>query len=537
TAEDAVSGYAVNLGNYGVTYTYNLKIINNGHKDRYFTYAPTTGSKIIVYTDEKGKEPGYGLVKKGYYSLVREVMSVVKLPAGQTTEFSVNMILPVNYNGGMKNAFIILDKAEEIDFDKLIEDAPEREYVKPINGSYLSEYKDKLPADTLASFDGTLDCYEVINCGDFYAARWCEWDGSPNSYSASWWLCNHVYILDKDFNVTGYHTFANFPNGMSYNNGKVYVRTLTELWESENGTDWVKSSMKWLPEYAPEPEDEPEYTLEEALLKLGNVSAWAFEDMKTAAAYRLIPDDLLGMNTEKAPEFVRGITRGEFCGIAKNVIKYIGTAELPKKTNTEFTDSSDTAVCQLAALGVVNGYEDGTFRPENTITREEAAAILSRLLSLYTMNGTAEAAYSDSEDIQDWARESVGIMLRYGIMNGVDDTRFDPKGTYTIEQSVVTLLRAFNAITDNGYLKLPAIPSGGKYCTVYREGYRNGRIELAVYDTEEDSTLVNDNGVLSVSGSYTNDVKYYFSGGRWVQFESGYERISNNAKAVLWSSK
>ncbi|MGN0180795.1 MAG: S-layer homology domain-containing protein [Candidatus Ornithomonoglobus sp.] len=153
------------------------------------------------------------------------------------------------------------------------------------------------------------------------------------------------------------------------------------------------------------------------------------------------------------------------------------------------------------------------------------------------MNSTAGTSYSDSADIQDWARESIGVMSRYGIMNGVDDTHFDPKGTYTIEQSVVTLLRAFNTITDHGYLRLPAIPSGGKYYTVYCEGYRNGRIELAVYDTEENSKLVNDNGILSVSGCYTNDVKYYFCGGRWVQFESGYERISNNAQAVLWSSK
>lgn len=539
TAENAASGYATNLGNYGITYTYNLKITNNGHNDRYFTYEPTTGSKIIVYTDEKGKEPGYGLIKPAYYSLEREAMSVVKLPAGETTEFSVNMILPVNYNGGMKNAFIIRDKAEEIDGKRLAEKAPKRNYVKPITGEYLSEYKDKLPADTLVSFDGTLDCYEVVNCGDFYAVRWCEWDGSPQSYSASWWLCDHVYIMDKDFNVTGYHTFENFPNGLSYNNGKVYVRTLTELWESKNGTDWVKSGMKWLPEYVPEPEPEyePEYTLEEALLKLKGVSEWALEDVKTSVAYGLIPGEQLGINTEKATDFTCGITRDEFCNIAARVIKYLGTVELPENTSIKFNDSNDSYVLRLAALGVVNGYDDGTFRPGNTITREEAAAILARLLELYTMNSTAEMSYSDSADIQDWARDPVSVMSRYGIMNGVDDTRFDPKGTYTVEQSVVTILRAFNAITDNGWLNLPPIPSGGKYYTVYREGYRNNRIELAVYDTEDDSVLVNNDGVLSVSGSYKNDVKYYFSCGRWVQFESGYERISNNASAVLASNK
>lgn len=634
TAGNAASGYAVNLGNYGVTYTYKLKITNNGRNDRYFTYAPTTGSRIIVYTDEKDREPGFGLIKKGHDNLVREVMSVVKLPAGQTTEFSVNMILPVNYNGGMKNAFIIRDSAEEIDEEALIENVPERVYVKPINGKYLSEYRDSLPPKTLAAFDGTLDCCEVISCGGFYAVRWCEWDGSPNYYSAAWRLCSNVYILDEDFNVTGHHTFDSFPSGMSFKNDKLYVRTLSALWESENGTDWVISGEEKLPEY------EPEYTLGDALdrtekkihtisfdktksltdreyellynavkdirlnrlMPAGGVrrvrpypaidgidimgwncdyisldggyygiadendrefvknimnylyifsenapvkelcSDWAAEDIKTAAEYGFLTENMSCMTLGTAQPYKSAISRGAFCNLAVRVLKYIGAEVLPEKTDIEFSDSSwihedKIAAEQLAALGVVNGYEDGTFRPQNTITREEAAAILARLLDLYSLNDTEEAEYSDAADIQSWAGEAVGVMSRYRIMNGVDDTHFDPKGTYTGEQSVVTLLRVFNAIADNGHLSLPEMPSGGKYCTVYREGYRNGRIELAVYDTEEDSGFVNDNGVLSMSGSYTNDVKYYFCSGRWVRFESGYERISNNAQAVLWSSK
>jgi hypothetical protein len=122
-------------------------------------------------------------------------------------------------------------------------------------------------------------------------------------------------------------------------------------------------------------------------------------------------------------------------------------------------------------------------------------------------------------------------------MNGVGNNLFDPQGTYTVEQSVITLLRAFDTVVNAGYLKLPAIPDGGNSYTVYREGYRNNRLELAVYDTESDSVPVIDNGILSVSGSYKNDKKYYFSLGRWIEFESGYERISNSASAVILSGK
>lgn len=459
TTEDNASGYATNLGNYGVTYTYNLKITNNGCTDRYFTYAPTTASKIIVYTDEKGREPGYGLVKKAYNDHTQEVMSVVKLPAGETTEFSVNMILPVNYNGGMKNAFIIRDNAEETDYEGLIENAPEREYVKPISGKYLSEYKDRLPAETLAAFDGTLGCYEVINCGDFYAMRWCEWDGSPYLYSTSWWLCNHVYILDKGFNVTGYHTFDSLPVKMSRSSGYdpmgisyVYVKTADgKIYSSADGMEWRVNN-----DITDFPVNDEIVTLGDILRKTKNqsdnkynISDWAYTDIVTAADYGFIPVSLYDVDSGNHKLFTDGITRTDFCNIAARVIECIGTVELPEDTNIEFNDSNATHVLQLAELGVVNGYEDGSFRPDNTITREEAAAILARLLSLYKMNGTAQTSYSDSADIQDWAREPVSVMLCYGIMNGVDDTHFDPKGIYTVEQSVVTLLRAFNTVTNS----------------------------------------------------------------------------------------
>lgn len=79
-------------------------------------------------------------------------------------------------------------------------------------------------------------------------------------------------------------------------------------------------------------------------------------------------------------DFTRAITRVEFCEILWNLLK--SEWDVPCEVCFDappFSDTASEAVKQLYAHGVVNGMGDGTFRPNQTITREEAATILARL--------------------------------------------------------------------------------------------------------------------------------------------------------------
>lgn len=532
TAKDEVNGYATNLGNYGVTYTYNMTVTNNSSRTRYITYEPTTQSNIIVYTNENGEESSHAFSKNTSHEYKQDVMSAVELPKGKTTEFSVNVILPVNYNGGIRNAFVIHDNEIKLDFDEVLSKHKVYKEAPFITGKLLSEYKDKLPEATLNAFDGTLDNYEVLDCGEFYALRWCIWDGSPASEYSGWWLVEHLYILDEDFNVAGYHTFDDFPTGISYNNGRLYVSTYHNgIYSTEDGTTYRQEpTMKKLPEHIAPVHIKPiKEEKKEKLIVNGEVPEWAKQDFELFSVYGLGD----GLSCEQG----RPITREDFCGLAANVIRYTGAVKLPTKPKAEFNDTDKGEVRQLAELGIITGYEDGSFKPGSTITREEAAVILSRMAGLYDFKETKELEYKDTDDISDWAKNGVRVCAGCGIMNGVGEEGFLPKGAYTTIQSEITMLRMFNMITNAGKLTLPEIPKEGTNYTVYREGYRGGRIELAVYDTEKDSELVTDNGVLTVSGSYSNDKKYYFSSGEWVKFEEGYDKISNNAAAILLSGR
>lgn len=102
----------------------------------------------------------------------------------------------------------------------------------------------------------------------------------------------------------------------------------------------------------------------------------------------------------------------------------------------------EDAVGWAAGYRMVNGYEDGTFRPDEAITREEMCVILERFLNL--MEGRAVPAgltFADKEEISDWAVSGVSRMVRCGIIQGNEKNRFLPKDNTIRAEAAAVLLR------------------------------------------------------------------------------------------------
>ncbi len=78
---------------------------------------------------------------------------------------------------------------------------------------------------------------------------------------------------------------------------------------------------------------------------------------------------------------------------------------------------AEATVVKLAGMGVIGGYEDGTFRPNNKITRAEIASILARALKLQPVEETA-LNYADKDAIPAWARGAVAAAAREGLLKG-----------------------------------------------------------------------------------------------------------------------
>lgn len=110
------------------------------------------------------------------------------------------------------------------------------------------------------------------------------------------------------------------------------------------------------------------------------------------------------------------------------------------------------AVVTLSNLNVIDGYEDGTFKPEGTITRAEFAKMLVCVM------GFGDSVYYGTPlftDIDMWAKNYISTAYGLGIVNGMDDYTFAPDDPVTYEQAQKMLVCALgyeeNAAAKGGW--------------------------------------------------------------------------------------
>lgn len=110
---------------------------------------------------------------------------------------------------------------------------------------------------------------------------------------------------------------------------------------------------------------------------------------------------------------------------------------------TPYRDTQDTAVEALTYLGILQGKENRLFDPAASLTREEAATILTRMADHYSFHHfqAGDLSFTDWDQVSDWALDGVEVACNMGLMNGVSSTTFSPQGTYTREQAVATMVR------------------------------------------------------------------------------------------------
>lgn len=105
----------------------------------------------------------------------------------------------------------------------------------------------------------------------------------------------------------------------------------------------------------------------------------------------------------------------------------------------------EKAITWAAANGIVGGYGNGKFGPDDSITREQLAAILYRYEQYkgggFTGNWMFLLDFSDRDKVSDYAYESVCWMTMNGIINGRSNGTFDPQGNATRAEAAAMLHR------------------------------------------------------------------------------------------------
>ncbi|HBC94757.1 MAG TPA: hypothetical protein DCZ10_18130, partial [Pelotomaculum sp.] len=132
------------------------------------------------------------------------------------------------------------------------------------------------------------------------------------------------------------------------------------------------------------------------------------------------------------------ITRAEFATV---LVKAYG---LTPQSGKVFTDTAShwakDFIATAASYGIIKGYNDAAFGPDDLITREQMAVMIARAAQLAAVSdGTP---FGDAASISDWAKDAVAAAVEAGIIQGYPDNTFKPQANATRAEAVTVIVNA-----------------------------------------------------------------------------------------------
>ncbi|WP_338553121.1 X2-like carbohydrate binding domain-containing protein [Paenibacillus sp. KS-LC4] len=145
----------------------------------------------------------------------------------------------------------------------------------------------------------------------------------------------------------------------------------------------------------------------------------------------------------------KDITRAEFAAI---IVRGLGLKlenSAASFTDVQSADWYGSAVQTASAYGLINGFEDGSFRPNDKITREQAMAIIAKAMKITGLKDTLPAVesgellgrYKDAAKTSAWATAGIADVLQAEIVTGRSDTQLAPKANMTRAEVAVIIER------------------------------------------------------------------------------------------------
>ncbi len=102
----------------------------------------------------------------------------------------------------------------------------------------------------------------------------------------------------------------------------------------------------------------------------------------------------------------------------------------------------ENVVRELMSYGIINGYKDGTFKPENKLTRAEVCAIITRTLENGRNSNSSGITLSKFGDLtsEHWAYNYIMSANKYDIITGYDDNTFRPNNNITYQEYIKMII-------------------------------------------------------------------------------------------------
>lgn len=137
------------------------------------------------------------------------------------------------------------------------------------------------------------------------------------------------------------------------------------------------------------------------------------------------------------------ITRAEFFTLINRILGFTNQAQI-NYTDVSTNDWFANEIAKAQAAGYIDGYGDNTIRPNNLISRQEAAVIIYKLLHLNAPTSLdILSKFDDASSISDWSRQYFASVVENGYIDGYPDRTCRPVNNITRAESVALLDRVF----------------------------------------------------------------------------------------------
>lgn len=163
---------------------------------------------------------------------------------------------------------------------------------------------------------------------------------------------------------------------------------------------------------------------------------WAHEEIKLAYNSGIVKGYLDG---SFKPD--NTITRAEFFEIVNNTFNFNNMSDVTY-TDVKEDDWYASTIGKAKEAGYIIGYPDGSIQPNENISREETAVIISSLNDLTATSKVAD--YTDAISISDWSKNAVIAAQETEIMVGYPDKSFKPKASLTRAEALVAVVKLLN---------------------------------------------------------------------------------------------
>lgn len=173
-----------------------------------------------------------------------------------------------------------------------------------------------------------------------------------------------------------------------------------------------------------------------------NADVWAVSSMEYAYAHGLITEEELQKATSP-------MSRQEFCGVIMHFLQAVTGIERKATQASPFSDCDDPMVIAAYETGIIGGVEPGRFAPQRTLTREQMAIMIARTLKVCSLDlneGAKKHPFTDTKTLYASSNDYIDQLYGVGIVSGYDNGTFGPFREMTVQEAVISFVRAYRYI-------------------------------------------------------------------------------------------